>query len=63
MKEYLLVPDMMQLLQCSRRTIYREMEHGRVPKPFKLCRNKCAWHKDDVKKILEERRAAANAGK
>lgn len=62
MNKFLLVPDMMLLLHCSRRTLYREIDAGRVPKPFKLTRNKCAWHIDDVKKIIEQRRLAANAG-
>jgi predicted DNA-binding transcriptional regulator AlpA len=62
MNEYLLVPDMMQLLQCSRRTLYREMEFSRIPRPFRLSRGKSAWHRDDVKKIIEQRRIAANPG-
>ncbi len=62
MNEYLLVPELMQLLQCSRRTLYREIEHGRIPRPFRISRGKSAWHRDDVKKLLEQRRQEANTG-
>lgn len=60
MKEYLLVPEMMELLRCSRPTLYREIRAGRIPKPFRLSRGKSAWHKDDVKNLIEQRRVAAN---
>ncbi|EJA9197070.1 TPA: helix-turn-helix domain-containing protein [Klebsiella pneumoniae] len=62
MKEYLLVPELMEMLRCSRATLYREIRAGRIPKPFRLSRGKSAWHKDDVKRIIEQRRVAANAG-
>lgn len=60
MNDYLLVRDMMQMLQCSRRTLYREIESGRIPRPFRLSAGRSAWHKDDVKNLIEQRRMAAN---
>lgn len=60
MNEYLLVPEMMKLLHCSRRTLYREIEHGRIPRPFRISRGKSAWKKDEVKHLLEQRRLAAS---
>lgn len=63
MKEYLLVPEMMDLLRCSRATLYREVRAGRIPKPFRISVGKSAWHKNDVTEIIERRRVAAIAGK
>ncbi|CAN1579130.1 hypothetical protein MZ16F84_40850 [Escherichia coli] len=62
MREYLLVRDMLELLRCSKATLYREVQAGRIPKPFRLSAGKSAWHKDDVKKVIEQRRIAANTG-
>lgn len=60
MSEYLLVPDMLALLKCSKATLYREVQAGRLPKPFRLSAGKSAWKKDEVKNLLEQRRLAAN---
>ncbi len=58
--EYLLVPDMLALLKCSRATLYREVQAGRLPKPFRLSRGKSAWGQHEVKNLLEQRRLAAS---
>ncbi|HEC2552469.1 TPA: AlpA family phage regulatory protein [Raoultella ornithinolytica] len=60
MKEYVLFSEVMDLLRCSRATLYREINGGLFPKPFKLTRNKNAWLRKDVLKEIELRRMAAN---
>ncbi|EEW1969245.1 AlpA family phage regulatory protein [Escherichia coli] len=59
-KEHVLFPEVMDLLRCSRATLYREIKDGLFPKPFKLTRNKNAWLRKDVLKEIEQRRLAAN---
>ncbi|MBM3071662.1 AlpA family transcriptional regulator [Lelliottia sp. RWM.1] len=60
MSKFLLVPEMMDLLRIKRTTLYAEIKRGTIPKPLKLSAGKSAWHIDDVKKLIEQRRMAAN---
>lgn len=60
MSQFLLVNELMQELRISRSTLYAEINRGNIPKPLKLSRGKSAWHRDDVKNIIEQRRMAAN---
>lgn len=60
MSKFLLVKEMMQELRISRSTLYAEINRGNIPKPLKLSRGKSAWHIDDVKSLIEQRRMAAN---
>lgn len=60
MNDYLLFPEVMAMLRCSRATLYTEIKKGLFPKPFKLTRNKNAWLRKDVLKEIEQRRLAAN---
>lgn len=60
MKTYVLFPEVMEMLRCSRATLYREIKEGLFPKPFKITRNKNAWLLGDVNKAIEQRRMGAD---
>ncbi|WP_425973109.1 helix-turn-helix transcriptional regulator [Aeromonas caviae] len=62
MNEVITVKEMLGLLRIGRTTLYAEIKIGRIPRPFKLSRNRSGWLKDDVVKLLEQRRLEANAG-
>lgn len=42
----------------SKRTIYREMEAGRFPKPVQLSARRVGWRESDIKTWIDARSAA-----
>lgn len=47
-----------KIVSLSRRTIYREMNEGRFPRPVQLSARRVGWRDTDLQAWLDQRRTA-----
>lgn len=55
MQTVIKLPEVLQIVKCSKAKVYSEMKKGNFPKPIKLGDRAVAWLMDDVTKWLEQR--------
>jgi len=49
------IKDVLKMIPICRSTLYKQIEEGRFPAPFKLSERCIAWKKTDIEKWLETR--------
>ena len=55
MQTVIKLPEVLQIVKCSKAKVYSEMKKGNFPKPIKLGDRAVAWVMDDVTEWLEQR--------
>lgn len=55
MQTVIKLPEVLQIVKCSKAKVYSEMKKGNFPKPIKLGDRAVAWVMDDVTEWLERR--------
>lgn len=52
-EKYVRMKDIIEITKLSRSTIYREIEKGRIPKPFHPTQRTSLWKTEDIIKFVE----------
>lgn len=55
MQTVIKLPEVLQIVKCSKAKVYSEIKKGNFPKPIKLGDRAVAWVMDDVTAWLEQR--------
>ncbi|MDP5137930.1 AlpA family phage regulatory protein [Rheinheimera baltica] len=49
------LPEMLEMIKCSKSKVYSEIKKGHFPKPIKLGDRAVAWVLEDVREWLDQR--------
>lgn len=55
MSKLLKINEVIQIVKCSRSSIYYEINNGDFPKPIKLMKRSVAWLESDINNWVEKK--------